>query len=506
MIDRLRQWFPPTACVEHGLQKQTVLNANSPTVLGSKQLQSSQQQNCNVPAFLSKLWTLVEDPGTDDLISWSRNGTCFQVSNERRFAKEILPMYFKHNNMASFVRQLNMYGFHKVVHIGVGLPRDLDDIIEFQHPRFRQGEPQLLDHIKRKVSVSRVDDFKLRQQEVLKLLSDIHQMKGKNDLADSKILTIKRENEALWKEISSLKQKQLQQHKVIRKILHFIATMVQSNSVAGIKRKMPLMIGTSGMAPSYPKYSRPITMDSSQDGAAVHGIPKCETCEKGSVYPGGVIISEITHLIGSPSLPGEEQSFVTGKLNSDETLFNTDTDNVVATSSTASSPFASHNLYDDLLDENCQTAAEESSDQNEIIDHLDMIDNSLAQIHSSLSNTRLNTNLDLLKDLFNPSTGGLITSYPEVGPDTTKKVNGQKCTSVQEEQDYTDLQTERGEVERRDCNILPLSKEDVKGADETDMLPTLLELAEEASDTFFPSDISIFDTDALNQRSKLICS
>ncbi|XP_043560749.1 heat shock factor protein 1-like isoform X1 [Chiloscyllium plagiosum] len=464
------------------------------------------KQNCNVPAFLSKLWTLVEDPGTDDLISWSRNGTCFQVSNERRFAKEILPMYFKHNNMASFVRQLNMYGFHKVVHIGVGLPRDLDDIIEFQHPRFRQGEPQLLDHIKRKVSVSRVDDFKLRQQEVLKLLSDIHQMKGKNDLADSKILTIKRENEALWKEISSLKQKQLQQHKVIRKILHFIATMVQSNSVAGIKRKMPLMIGTSGMAPSYPKYSRPITMDSSQDGAAVHGVPKCETCEKGSVYPGGVIISEITHLIGRPSLPGEEQSFVTGKLNSDETLFNTDTDNVVATSSTASSPFASHNLYDDLLDENCQTAAEESSDQNEIIDHLDMIDNSLAQIHSSLSNTRLNTNLDLLKDLFNPSTGGLITSYPEVGPDTTKKVNGQKCTSVQEEQDYTDLQTERGEIERRDCNILPLSKEDVKGADETDMLPTLLELAEEASDTFFPSDISIFDTDALNQRSKLICS
>ncbi|XP_072361662.1 heat shock factor protein 1-like isoform X3 [Scyliorhinus torazame] len=373
------------------------------------------KQNCNVPAFLTKLWTLVEDPGTDDLISWSRNGTCFQVSNERRFAKEILPMYFKHNNMASFVRQLNMYGFHKVVHIGVGLPRDLDDIIEFQHPRFRQGEPQLLDHIKRKVSVTRVDDLKLRQQDVLKLLSDIRQMKGKHDLADSTILTIKRENEALWKEISSLKQKQLQQHKVIRKILHFIATMVQSNSVAGIKRKMPLMIGTSGMPHSYSKYSRPITMDSGQDGTAVHGIPKCETCEKSSVYPGGVIISEITHLFESPDQPVEEHSFMSG-----ETPFSAATDNQVATPSTASSPFASHNLYDDLLDVNCQMAAEETSDQIEMIDHLDMIDNSLAQIHSSLSNTRLNTNLDLLKDLFNPSTEGLVTSYPEVGLDTSK--------------------------------------------------------------------------------------
>ncbi|XP_038631412.1 heat shock factor protein 1-like [Scyliorhinus canicula] len=465
------------------------------------------KQNCNVPAFLTKLWTLVEDPGTDDLISWSRNGTCFQVSNERRFAKEILPMYFKHNNMASFVRQLNMYGFHKVVHIGVGLPRDLDDIIEFQHPRFRQGEPQLLDHIKRKVSVTRVDDLKLRQQDVLKLLSDIRQMKGKHDLADSTILTIKRENEALWKEISSLKQKQLQQHKVIRKILHFIATMVQSNSVAGIKRKMPLMIGTSGMPHSYSKYSRPITMDSGQMAQLinahyfVHSDKKCETCEKSSVYPGGVIISEITHLFESPDQPAEEHSLMSG-----ETPFSAATDNQVATPSTASSPFASHNLYDDLLDENCQMAAEETSDQIEMIDHLDLIDNSLAQIHSSLSNTRLNTNLDLLKDLFNPSTEGLVTSYPEVGLDTSKKENGQKCRIPQEDRVYTGLQTEQGEVERRDCNNLPVSEEDVKGADETDMLPTLLELAEEASDTFFPSDISIFDNDTLNQRSKLICS
>ncbi|XP_067853195.1 heat shock factor protein 1-like [Heptranchias perlo] len=468
------------------------------------------KQNCNVPAFLNKLWTLVEDPGTDDLISWSRNGTCFQVSNERRFAKEILPMYFKHNNMASFVRQLNMYGFHKVVHIGVGLPRDLDDIIEFQHPHFRQGEPQLLDNIKRKVSVSRVDDLKLRQQEVSKILSDVRQMIGKHDLADGTILAIKRENEALWKEISSLKQKQLQQHKVIRKIIHFIATMVQSNSVAGIKRKMPLMIGTSGMPHSYSKYSRPITMDNSQDGTAVHGIPKCETCEKSSVYPGGVIISEITHLIGSPDQPGEEQhSFVNGKPSSAETLFSTDTDNLVPTSSTAPSPFTSHDLYDALLDENCQMATEETSDRSEIIDHLDMIDNSLAQIHSSLSNTRLNINLDLLKDLFNPSIGGLVTSYPEVGLDTSKRANGQNCRSAQEEQDYKGSQTERDEVERRDCyspSNLPFSKEEEEGADETDMLPTLLELAEEASDTFFPSDISTFDSDTLNQRSKLICS
>ncbi|CDQ96938.1 unnamed protein product [Oncorhynchus mykiss] len=62
----------------------------------------------NVPAFLTKLWTLVEDPDTNHLICWSATGTSFHVFDQGRFAKEVLPKYFKHNNMASFVRQLNM--------------------------------------------------------------------------------------------------------------------------------------------------------------------------------------------------------------------------------------------------------------------------------------------------------------------------------------------------------------------------------------------------------------
>ena len=56
----------------------------------------------------------------DDLISWSEEGTSFIIKNQPEFARSLLPYYYKHSNMASFVRQLNMYGFHKVMSVESG--------------------------------------------------------------------------------------------------------------------------------------------------------------------------------------------------------------------------------------------------------------------------------------------------------------------------------------------------------------------------------------------------
>ncbi|XP_026476158.1 heat shock factor protein-like, partial [Ctenocephalides felis] len=103
-----------------------------------------------VPAFLGKLWRLVEDPETDHLISWSSDGLSFVIRNQAQFARELLPLNYKHNNMASFIRQLNMYGFHKVASAETGSLKFDKDEIEFSHMCFLKGHPYLLEHIKRK--------------------------------------------------------------------------------------------------------------------------------------------------------------------------------------------------------------------------------------------------------------------------------------------------------------------------------------------------------------------
>lgn len=46
-----------------------------------------------------------------------QDGKSFIIQNQAQFAREILPLNYKHNNMASFIRQLNMCKFLTRNHI-----------------------------------------------------------------------------------------------------------------------------------------------------------------------------------------------------------------------------------------------------------------------------------------------------------------------------------------------------------------------------------------------------
>ncbi|KAH9871804.1 hypothetical protein J1614_006061 [Plenodomus biglobosus] len=103
-------------------------------------------------AFIHKLYNMLEDRNIQHLISWSTGNESFVMSPSSEFSK-VLASYFKHTNISSFVRQLNMYGFHKVSDVfHTGSPDS--PLWEFKHGNgnFKRGDLVGLREIKRRAS------------------------------------------------------------------------------------------------------------------------------------------------------------------------------------------------------------------------------------------------------------------------------------------------------------------------------------------------------------------
>ncbi|XP_076385218.1 uncharacterized protein LOC100874674 isoform X2 [Megachile rotundata] len=260
----------------------------------------------SVPAFLAKLWKLVEDPETDDLICWSPNGRSFFIRNQAQFARELLPHYYKHNNMASFVRQLNMYGFHKKVSVELGGLKCDRDEMEFAHQFFCKGHPYLVEHIKRKIASSKGQDPTLtpiKPELMNKMLTEVRSMRGRQEHLDSRLGAMKRENEALWRELAMLRQKHLKQQQIVNKLIHFLVTLVQPSRSGGlsVKRRYPLMIDDSNRQRSkQAKLSKP---EASPAGPVIHELDASEP-DLDSEY----IVAEMLEGHSNPSIESPEHN------------------------------------------------------------------------------------------------------------------------------------------------------------------------------------------------------
>ncbi|KAA8642860.1 hypothetical protein EYZ11_009691 [Aspergillus tanneri] len=114
-------------------------------LVAKKDAQAKRKQ---IPPFVQKLSSFLDESKNTDLIRWSDDGNSFIVIDEDEFAKTLIPELFKHNNYASFVRQLNMYGFHKKVGLSDNSMRASErknkSPSEYANPYFKRGHPDLL--------------------------------------------------------------------------------------------------------------------------------------------------------------------------------------------------------------------------------------------------------------------------------------------------------------------------------------------------------------------------
>jgi hypothetical protein len=79
-------------------------------MIGLKRIRTKSKKS---QSFLSKLYDILNNHNYNNVISWDKDGKKVVISDVVKLCKDILPKFYKHRNLSSFIRQLNLYGFHK---------------------------------------------------------------------------------------------------------------------------------------------------------------------------------------------------------------------------------------------------------------------------------------------------------------------------------------------------------------------------------------------------------
>ncbi|XP_050541657.1 heat shock factor protein isoform X2 [Daktulosphaira vitifoliae] len=194
-----------------------------------------------IPLFLRKLWTLVNSPDTNNVITWSKEGDSFIIKSQVAFC-DVLPRYFKHNNFMSFVRQLHIYGFSKrISDVDHTSNHGSSSSCEYAHPYFQKDHSCLLLSIKQKRGEKVQQNIKPDIDSIdtiSNLIKEVNQVKDKNKLLDSKFIAMKHENECLWRELAVIRQKHMKQQRILNQLIQFLVTLRQPRNNDALCREV----------------------------------------------------------------------------------------------------------------------------------------------------------------------------------------------------------------------------------------------------------------------------
>jgi heat shock transcription factor len=162
------------------------------------------------------------------------------VYDQERFSREVLGHWFKHQNFSSFVRQLNMYGFHKIPHLQQGVLKSEADSEHwnFVHPNFRRDQPDLLCLIQRK-KTNAADEDHLESAnvgsnslpttnngqvlDIQSIVTGINAIKRHQTTISAELNELKRNNELLWQDSVEARARHQKQQDTINRIVKFLA-------------------------------------------------------------------------------------------------------------------------------------------------------------------------------------------------------------------------------------------------------------------------------------------
>ena len=152
-------------------------------MLGKKREKSKSKISKN-DKFIYKLYDILRTPKYEKIIHWGQDGKTIVVSSINKLSKKILPSFYNHHNYSSFVRQLNMYNFHKIRNKAV---KNCDEQI-FIHENFNKDLK--FDEIKNIERKNSANNSELMVEENSKLLDENY----------TNLIT--RENEEFFKTLS----------------------------------------------------------------------------------------------------------------------------------------------------------------------------------------------------------------------------------------------------------------------------------------------------------------